>query len=88
MNNLLVIGGLLVGGYFVLKSMGIDLGGIISTDSDVVGTSTQTDDTVLNQWGQTKASMLEALLANNPDPNVFLTFDEWGYYYRWVRGFI
>lgn len=87
MNDLLKFGLIGVGGYFILKYLGI-LPTTTTTTTGTTGNTTSTQTTNTTTVFNTDTLALVAKKANDSgtDPNSLQTFDTWNYFYANVRG--
>lgn len=83
-SNLIGIGLVGVGGYFLLKYMGVDLFG--STPAPTTTTTTSTTNGTSSVAQTTKQLIANALVADNQNPNAYHSVDYWNFYYNRVRG--
>src|ERR1017187_10282667 len=90
-NDLIKYGAIAIGGYFILKYMGIDV--LSAWDGSVVTTTTPATTTTSPQAQQQTAAQIttlqlvsNAVTAAKIDTTSYQSVDTWNYYYKQVRG--
>lgn len=85
--DLIGIGAIAVGGYFVLKEMfGIDLLNFGATEVTPTATSPQATNPQVTAAATTRTQVLNAIRASGLDMTVNHTVDEYNWFYQKVRG--
>jgi|SRR5215475_8172882 len=87
MNKVLGVGIAVVGGYFVLKAMGIDLlGGTAPAATTGVATTPQAATPTSTASNTLINAILNKVVADGTDPNSYHSVDFWNVYYQATKG--